>query len=224
MHILVVEDEASIRDYLKKNLEKECYVVDTAEDGATGSFKARTNNYDLMILDNIMPKKCGIEVCQEIRNEGKTIPILILSVKSETTTKVDLLNAGADDYLTKPFSFDELIARMRALMRRPSNIEADVLRVGDLVLDMKKHKVTRDGELIQLTRKEFALLQYLMKNKGIVLSRGMLLEHVWDMSVDPFSNTIESHILSLRKKIDIPQKPKLIYTISGFGYKIDDQK
>jgi DNA-binding response OmpR family regulator len=224
MKLLIVEDEVEILGFLKKSLESECYVVDTAADGERGSYLARTNDYDLIILDNIMPKKTGLEVCCEIRKDGKNTPILVLSVKSETTTKVDLLNAGADDYLTKPFSLDELLARIKALLRRPEQIRSEVLQIDDLVLDVSRHEVRRDDRQINLTRKEFMLLHYMMKNQGSVLSRSMIMEHVWDMSVDPFSNTIESHIVSLRKKVDIPGKKKLIRTIPGRGYKIEEPK
>src|SRR3989339_1829193 len=224
MRILIVEDEVEILNFLKKSLENECYVVDAAKDGEKGSYLARTNHYDLIILDNIMPKKTGLEVCEDIRKDGKNTPILILSVKSEITTKVDLFNAGADDYLTKPFSVDELLARIKALLRRPKQIESEVLQTNDLILDVSKHEVTRGGQEINLTRKEFMLLKYMMKNQGTVLSRSMIMEHVWDMSVDPFSNTIESHIVSLRKKVDLPGKKKLIRTVAGRGYKIEDVK
>jgi len=223
MRILIVEDEKEILDFLKKSLKNECYAVDVASDGEQGSYFARTNNYDLIILDNVMPKKTGLEVCQDIRKDGNPVPILVLSVKSETTTKVDLLNAGADDYLTKPFSIDELFARIKALLRRPKGMENERLRVDDLVLDFDKHTVQRGEKEIYLTRKEFTLLKYLMKNQGSVLSRSMIMEHVWDMSVDPFSNTIESHIVSLRKKVDLPGRKKLIHTVSGRGYKLDTQ-
>lgn len=221
MRILVVEDEKKISDFLKTALEAEVFVVDVVDDGKKGSFLARTNDYDLIVLDNILPSQSGIEVCREIRASGKTMPILMLSVKSDTTTKIDLLNAGADDYLTKPFSFEELLARIRALLRRPKTIEGEVLKIDDLALDTKKHLVQRGGKEIYLTRKEFMLLEYLLKNQGIVLSRGMIMEHVWDMDTDPFSNTIESHILSLRKKINYKGKKKFIQTVPGRGYKID---
>ncbi len=221
MRILIVEDEKDIRDFVAKSLKAESFAVDTAADGEKGSFLARTNDYDLIILDNIMPKKSGLQVCEEIRKDGKTVPILILSVKSETTAKVDLLNAGADDYLTKPFSLDELLARVRALLRRPTQIENEILQIDDLIVDTSRQTVRRGGKDIYLTRKEFALLKYLLKNQGIVLSRGMIMEHVWDMTADPFSNTIESHILSLRRKIDTKGKKKLIHTVPGRGYKID---
>lgn len=220
MKILVVEDEKEIRDFYKKSLEAECFVVDTAEDGQQGSQMALSKNYDMVILDNTMPKKTGLSVCEDIRKAGKDTPIIVVSVKSEATTKVDLLNAGADDYLTKPFSLDELLARMRALLRRPGKIENEVLKIDDLVIDIKRHTVKRGEEEIYLTRKEFALLNYFIKNQEVVLSRSMIMEHVWDMSVDPFSNTIESHIMSLRKKIDAKGKHKLIITVPGRGYKM----
>lgn len=221
MKILVVEDEKQILTFIKKSLEAECYTVDTAEDGEKGSFLARTNKYDLILLDNQMPKKTGLEVCADVRSENIDIPILILSVKSESTTKVDLLNAGADDYLTKPFSLDELYARIKALLRRPKIIENEIKKIDNLTLDTSRHLVTRGKKAIKLTKKEFSLLKYLMENQGTVLSRSMIMEHVWDMTADPFSNTIESHIVSLRKKIDNPDSKKLLHTVSGRGYKLD---
>ena len=204
MRILIVEDESTISAFLKESLEAEYFAVDVAEDGEKGAYEAQINQYDLIILDNVLPKKDGITVCRELREAGRTLPILVLSVKSETVKKVDLLNAGADDYLTKPFSLDELLARVRALLRRPPEIEGDVLQVGDLSLDTKRFVVMRGKREIALTRKEFMLLHYLMRNQSVVLSRGMILEHVWDMSIDIFSNTIESHILSLRKSSATP--------------------
>lgn len=220
MRILIVEDEKEILKLLKKSLESECFSVDTAEDGDRGSYLARTNDYDLVLLDNILPKKTGLEVCQDIREDNNDVPILVLSVKSETTTKVDLLNAGADDYLTKPFSVEEVLARVRALLRRPKHIQKEIVKIGDLVLDNGRHIVKRGDKEIYLTRKEFQLLEYMMQHKGMVLSRSMIMEHVWDMNVDPFSNTIESHIMSLRKKIDKESGNKLIHTVPGRGYKI----
>lgn len=220
MHILVVEDEHEISDFLRVSLEAECFMVDIAFDGETGSQLARANNYDLIILDNILPKKEGREACKEIRLAGKTTPIIMLSVKSETVTKVDLLNAGADDYMTKPFSLTELLARIRALLRRPKELENEILHVSDLVIDIRRHTVRRADKEIYLTRKEFVLLSYLLQNAGSAMSRGMIMEHVWDRSMDPSSNTIESHILSLRKKIDTKSKKKLIQTVPGIGYKI----
>lgn len=218
MRILIAEDEDKIRATLKKNLEAECYAVDAAQDGAEGLALARLNDYDLIILDNVMPKMNGLEVCETLRMEGVAAPILLLSVQSETDIKVRALNAGADDYLTKPFSLEELTARMRALLRRPKQMEEDILTCGDIVLDTRRHLCTCEGEEVQLTLKEFMLLQYFMRNEGIVLSRGMIMEHVWDMNADPFSNTIESHVLSLRKKIGA-EKTHYIATVSGRGYR-----
>lgn len=224
MRLLVIEDEKEIRNFLKASLQTEMFSVDAAEDGERGLYLAKVNDYDLIILDNILPKKTGLEVCQELRKLGKTMPVIILSIKSDTATKVALLNAGADDYLIKPFSLEELLARIRALLRRPLGIQGEILSVDDLVLDTKKYRLTRGKKEIYLTRKEFMLLEYLMRNQGIVLSRGMILEHVWDMDADPFSNTIEAHILSLRKKVDFEGKKKLIHTFPGRGYKIDIKK
>lgn len=224
MRILIIEDDDSIARFLTISLEAECFVVDRASDGEAGSFLGRTNEYDLIILDNMMPKKSGKQVCDDIRAQGKTMPILMLSAVSETETKTDLLNAGADDYLTKPFSLNELLARVRALLRRPKELLGDVLRLDNVLMDMSKHIVTRAGKEIRLTRKEFILLEYLMRNQGVVLSRASIMDHVWDMHADPFSNTIESHILSVRKKIDVPGERKLIRTISGRGYVMDDKE
>jgi DNA-binding response OmpR family regulator len=220
MRALVIDDEKEVREALCRHLRAECFAVDTAEDGFEGSYLARTNNYDLIILDNMLPEKSGMVVCEEIRKAGQTVPILMLSVLGETSHKIALINAGADDYMIKPYSFDELIARVRALLRRPSQIASDLVTIADFTLDTKRQSLSRGGESIYLTRKEFMLLEYLMRNQGVVLSRGMIMEHVWDMSSDPFSNTIESHILSLRKKIGDTSDRRLIQTVPGRGYKI----
>lgn len=220
MKILVVEDDYKIRVFLKKSLEAECFSVDAVDDGLEGYQLGQINNYDFIILDNMLPRISGLEICTHLRNEGKSTPILILSVQSDTDMKVRALDAGADDYLTKPFSLQELIARIRALMRRPSQITDEVITVGEITLDTRRHIVTHGNKEIRLTKKEFMLLEYLMSNPGIVLSRGMIMEHVWDMNADPFSNTIESHILSLRKKIGGENKTEYIQTIPGRGYKI----
>jgi len=223
MKILIVEDDESVRTALKRALEAESFAVDLAGDGERGSFFARTNEYDLIILDHLLPKKNGRQICEEIRNADKSMPILLLSVQSEVGDKVTALNLGADDYLTKPFAFDELLARVRALLRRPKTLEHDVITFGDLSLDVRGQKVKRGKDDIYLTRKEFMLLEYLLRNQGNVVSRAMLIDHVWDSSLDPFSNTIESHILSLRKKIEKKRK-KVIQTVPGRGYKIDSHR
>lgn len=221
MRILVVEDEPKIAHFLKKGLEAEYFVVDVATDGEQGSYLARTNEYDCVVLDNILPRKTGMEVCREIREHGFTMPIIVLSVKTEIDIKIDFLHAGADDYMSKPFSLDELIARINALLRRPHEIEEEVYEIENLVVDNTRHTVVIDDQDVYLTKKEFMLLVYMLRNRGIVLSRGKIMEHVWDMNADPFSNTIESHILSLRKKIDKNTKTKLIHTVPGRGYKLD---
>lgn len=221
MRILVVEDEEGIASFLKAGLESEYFAVDVAEDGERGSFFGRTNDYDVIILDNMLPKKNGDQVCDDIRKAGKTTPIIMLSARSELGIKVELLNKGADDYMTKPFSLEELLARIRALLRRPTIISSEILKTDDLTLDTKQHVIKRGDKEIYLTKKEFMLLELLLKKKGSVVSRGTIMEHVWDMNVDPFSNTIESHILNLRKKIALDGAKELISTLPGIGYKIE---
>ena len=221
MRLLLIEDEQNIINFLKPSLESEGFAVDVAADGDVGSYLARTNDYDIIVLDNILPNKTGREICQEVRAKGSHVPIIVLSVRTESTIKVDLLNAGADDYLSKPFSLDELLARMRALLRRPKGFQGDLLTIDDLIFDTRLQRTMRGKKEIQLSNKECMLLEYMMRNRGSILSRGMLMEHVWDMSVDPFSNTIQSHILSLRRKIDIPGKKKLIHTHARRGYRIE---
>ncbi|MES3030837.1 MAG: response regulator transcription factor, partial [Patescibacteria group bacterium] len=190
MKILIVEDDEGIRSFLKKSLETEFHSTDTASTGSDGSFLARTSSYDVIILDHSLPVKNGLNVCQEIRNAGVETPILFLTVHRDIQRKVSALNKGADDYMTKPFSFEELHARIQALARRPPKLESTLLRVGDLVLDTKKQSALRTSIPIYFTRKEYNLLEYLMKNKGVVVSRAMLMEHVWNADSDPFSNTI----------------------------------
>lgn len=224
MRILVIEDEPEIRGFLTSSLQSENFAVDSADNGEQGSYMARINEYDVILLDYMLPKKTGLEVCTEIRAAGKKMPIILLSVKNGVHDKVTLLNAGVDDYMTKPFSFDELMARIRALFRRPNEMESDVLTVADLKLDRARHKVHRGKREIYLTRKEFSLLECLMRHKGIVLTRGIIMEHVWNVESDPFSNTIEAHILNLRKKIEGVRGRRLIFNVPGRGYKIDEGK
>jgi DNA-binding response OmpR family regulator len=223
MKILIVEDDPDMREFLKDGFGSESSNVDAADNGIDGSYMARTNDYDAIILDYSLPKKNGGIVCEEIRAAGKTTPIIFLSVIGDLRHKVDALEKGADDYVTKPFSFEELRARVRAVTRRPRKIEGSILRIADLVLDKERQTVLRGQTGIYLTRKEFNLLQYLMKNKGMVLSRGVIMEHVWNADSDPFSNTIESHILNLRRKINVGRKKDLIRNVPGRGYMIDER-
>ena len=221
MKVLIIEDDSSIRNVLRMSLEAECFVVDEAEDGDHGSYLARTNDYDIVILDNVLPKKLGRQVCKDIREAGKTMPVLLLSMKSDVLEKINLLDSGADDYMTKPFSFEELLARMRALIRRPNKLEESILHIRNISLNRDRHEVEKEGKEIILTRKEFSLLELLLQNKEKVVSRGQILEHVWDINADPFSNTIEAHILNLRRKLE-DNKRDLIRNIPGRGYKITE--
>lgn len=221
MRILLVEDDEPLLEFLKLRLQSEGFSVDAEKDGNKGSFLARTNNYDVIILDYVLPKKSGAKICQEVRTRGTTTPIIIISVQTEVPTRIELLNIGADDYVIKPFPFEELLARIRAVLRRPMQLKEEILTIDDLILDSTRFNVERAGRKIKLTKKEFALLEYLLRHKGAVLSRGTIMEHVWDIQGDLFSNTIETHILNLRKKLYRPGGAKLIHTISGRGYKID---
>lgn len=218
MRILIIEDDADISDILFFALKQAYFAVDRTADGEVGALMGKRNDYDLIILDYMLPKKNGYEICREIRSAGKTVPIMILSVRNETADKVTLLNEGADDYLAKPFSLEELMARVKALLRRPHRMESPVITVGDITIDSDSQLVRSGKKEINLTRKEFSLLEYIARHRGTVVSRGMLMEHVWDKELDLFSNTIESHILNLRKKLG--SQAKLISTVPGRGYKI----
>ena len=220
MRILIIEDEKGISNFLKKSLISEGFAVDSAYDGESGSFLARTNDYDLVILDYILPKMNGKDVCKEIKEEKTDLPIIMLTVKTEILDKVEMLNLGVDDYLTKPFSFEELLARAKTILKRPPIREKAIYQVKDLILNSDKNIVKKSGKEVYLTRKEFCLLEYFLQNRGNVLSRSMIMEHVWDINADPFSNTIESHILNLRKKIDTKNREQFIKTIPGRGYKL----
>lgn len=221
MRILVIDDDPKISDFLKNNLETELFAVDVATDGEKGAYLGRCNDYDLIVLDNVLPKKNGLEVCKEIREKKKGVKIIMLSALSDVTTKVDLLDNGADDYLTKPFSFRELLSRVKALLRRPQVSTNEVIKIGDLVIDTNNHEVTRGKKNIGLTRKEFMLLEYLAKNAGRTLTQMDIMEHVWDMELDSFSHTLKSHVRNLRAKIDGGRKTSIIQTVNGRGYKME---
>jgi two-component system copper resistance phosphate regulon response regulator CusR len=220
MRILIIEDEASLGSVLKESLEAEAYAVDVEPDGERGLYRAKTNDYDAIVLDDILPGKRGYEICRELRKSGRTAPILLMSVQSEVEKKVMLLNDGADDYLAKPFSYEEMSARLRALLRRPRTYFYGKLRIDDLILD--ESTASRAGHDIYLTAKEFALLHYFMRNAGRIITRTMILEHVWDDGADPISNTLDTHIHNLRHKIDRPGLKKLLHTVSGRGYIFGD--
>jgi heavy metal response regulator len=218
MRILVIEDERKIAEFLKKGLKAEGYAVDIASDGEEGHFLAGTEDYDLLILDLRLPKMDGITLCRTLRAEKFAAPILMLTVRDSVKDKVIGLDSGADDYLTKPFDFEELLARMRALLRKRGAAEATRLQVDDLVINLPGHTVQRASKIISLTSKEFALLEYLMLNAGVVVSRAMIAEHVWDVHFDSFTNVIDVSINHLRSKVDRDFPKKLIHTVRGRGY------
>lgn len=223
MRILIVEDEHRIATSIKKGLELEKYAVDVAFDGRDGFDLASTEEYDCIILDLMLPGMDGLEICKKLREKQIHTPILILTARSQTENKIEGLDSGADDYLTKPFSFEELLARLRALIRRPNGMQGTVLNVGDLKLDTVSYNVKRGDKSIQLSSKEYALLEYLMRQNGNIVSKDKIVTHVWNYDDDVLPNTVEVYIRKLRQKIDIPfknEKP-LINTIRGFGYKIE---
>jgi heavy metal response regulator len=218
MRILVVEDEQKVASFIKKGLEEEGYAVDVASDGEEGLALGLARVHDLIILDIRLPKMDGLRVLQALRQDHVTAPVLLLTVRATIEDKVLGLDAGADDYLTKPFAFQELVARVRALLRRRAEAEPTVLRIDDLRLDPARRTVTRGGEKIDLTPREFALLDYFMRNPGRVLTRTMIAEHVWDYSFDTSTNVIDVYVNYLRKKIDSGREPKLLHTMRGVGY------
>ncbi|MBC6988812.1 MULTISPECIES: response regulator [Hymenobacter] len=220
MKILLVEDEPKVAAFLQKGLTEQTYNVDIASDGLLGLRLGLVNGYDLIILDQLLPGMSGLEVCRRIRAQNSSVPILMLTALGETDDKIRGLDAGADDYLVKPFAFQELLARIRALARRRQEAPATEasMRLADLVLDPARKSVQRAGQTIQLTAREFALLEYLLRNQGRVVSRVDILEHVWETSFDTGSNVIDVYINFLRKKVDKDFSPKLIHTLVGMGY------
>ena len=218
MKILVVEDEAKIASFIKRGLKEEGYTVDTAGDGEEGHFLATTNEYDLLILDIMLPKMDGLKLCSALRKEGVRSPIIMLSARGEVKDKVLGLDRGADDYLAKPFEFEELLARVRAQLRKEKDGDPKRYETGDLTLDLASQEVRRGKKIVTLTTREFSLLAYLMRHAGQVVSRTMLAEHVWDTHFDSSSNVIDVYINYLRAKIDGGQPVKLIHTVRGRGY------
>jgi heavy metal response regulator len=218
MRILVIEDEKKIADFIRRGLKEEGYSVDTAYEGQTGLFLAKTNDYDVILLDIMVPKVDGLTLCKRLREEKVSTPVIMLTARNTVEDKVTGLDSGADGYLTKPFAFEELLARVRAILRKKGTTQSTRLKVADLELDLLTHKVTRDGREITLTAKEYSLLEYLMRNAGTVVTRTMISEHVWDIDFDTFTNVIDVYINYLRNKIDYTGRKKLIHTIRGRGY------
>lgn len=220
MRLLLVEDEKKIVAFLRRGLREEGYAVDVASDGEQADDLASVNEYDLIILDLMLPKVDGLSVCRTLRQRRVDTPILMLTARDTVTDKVAGLDAGADDYLTKPFAFEELLARIRSLLRRKSGVGAVRLETADLVMDLVAHSVTRAGRAIPLTQREFSLLEYLLRHAGEVVTRTMISEHVWDLHDDVSSNVIDVYITYLRAKIDEGHSHKLIHTVRGRGYSL----
>ena len=218
MRVLVIEDETKVGSFIKRALEEESYAVDLCEDGTQGLDLALSGSYDVIVIDLMLPNLPGLEILKRIRREKIHAPVLILTAQSKVDQKVKGLDAGADDYLTKPFAIDELLARVRVLLRRGTADAPGVLQVEDLMLNPATREVTRGGQRIELTVKEYALLEYFMRHTGRVLTRPMISEHVWNQDFDTFTNVIDVYVNYLRNKIDRGRTPKLIHTIRGSGY------
>lgn len=221
MKVLIVEDDVKTAQLIRANLSSDNHVVEVAEDGNDASFLARSFNYDAIILDNSLPKKDGLTVCKEIRAIGKSTPILFLTIDNSLETKINAFKYGADDFMIKPFSLQELNMRLKVILKRSQNNQNKIIKVHDLELDTEKRIVSRAGKKIRMTKKEFILLEYFMKNTGVILSRSLLMEHVWTADSNVFSNTLEAHIRNLRKKLCVNRKANLIMNVPGRGYVID---
>jgi DNA-binding response OmpR family regulator len=218
MKILVVEDDRTVGQYVKRGLEEQRYHADLVEDGMEGLRLASGGRYDLIVLDLRLPEMNGLEVLRTLRDRGNTTPVLVLTAQDAVDFKVQALRSGADDYVTKPFAFEELLARVEALGRRPKEIRSPVLRVGDLELDSETREVKRGSERIELTPKEYTVLEYLMRHAGRVMSRTLITEYAWDYHFDPGTNIVDVVINRLRKKVDTGQAQKLVHTVRGVGY------
>ncbi len=218
MHILVVEDEKKVASFIQRGLEAEHYSVDVAFDGEEGLSRLFDNEYDLAIFDVMLPRRDGFSMLREARKQGIQVPVLLLTARDTLADKVTGLDQGADDYLTKPFAFEELLARVRALLRRGTPTQSTILTLADVSLDPVSHQVTRAGKKIDLTAKEFALLEFFLRNPGRVLSRALIAQHVWGVDFDTFTNVIDVYVKYLRKKIDADFEPKLLHTVRGAGY------
>jgi heavy metal response regulator len=223
MRILVVEDEKKVASFIKRGLEEENFSVDMAYDGEEGLYMAESNPYDLILMDLMLPKMDGLSVIKELRSKGNKAPVLCLTAKDTVEDIVSGLDSGSDDYLTKPFAFAELVARVRALLRRGTQDRGAEIRFDDLRLDPVAHKVWRGNKEIELTAKEYALLEYFMRNPNQILTRTMIAEHVWDYTFDSFTNIIDVYVNYLRKKVDRDYDKKLIHTVRGIGYVMKEE-
>ncbi len=224
MRLLLIEDEHKVADFVQRGLTAERFAVDVARDGVAGLELAQSYDYDLVVLDLLLPGLDGTEVLRRIRRENPQIPILILTARDAVQDKVNHFEAGADDYLTKPFAFAELLVRIKALLRRRATRQETVLRIADVELDRLSQQVRRSGKRIELTSKEYSLLEYLMANAGRVLSRTMIIEHVWDQSFDGATNIVDVYVRHLRDKVDEGREENLIRTVRGVGYVISDER
>jgi len=223
MRILVIEDEPRMASVIARGLREQSYAVDVAQDGDDGLYQCSINDYDLIVLDVLLPQRDGFEVCRELRARGTATPVLMLTARAAVDDRITGFEAGADDYLTKPFSFRELLARIHALLRRDSHLLPDEIEIGDLIINSASHRVSRAGSSIQLTAKEYALLEYLARRASQLVSRADIAAHVWDNDFDPFSNTIEVYMNRLRKKIDDGHLTKLLHTRRGEGYILESR-
>jgi heavy metal response regulator len=215
---LLVEDEKALAEFLAKGLRENGYAVDVSHDGDEGGFLATTEPYDVIILDIMLPGQSGLDLLKELRTAGRSSPVLILSARDALEDRIRGLDLGADDYLVKPFAFPELLARLRALQRRPPSMSPAQLACDDLSMDLVRHRVVRAGREIELTPKEFSLLEYLLRHRGEVVTRTAIIEHVWDMQFDSFSNVLEVLVNRVRNKVDVPFGRLLIHTVRGVGY------
>jgi len=218
VRILLVEDQPDAAQILAKGLREQSYAVDIAGDGDTALYQASVNDYDLILLDVMLPRRSGLDVCRELRTTGSALPILMLTARDAVEERVQGLDAGADDYLSKPFDFPELLARIRALLRRGPAVRPAILQVGDLMIDTRSRRALRGNQIIEFTSKEYALVDYLARHAGRVVGRAEIAEHVWDENFDPFSNVIEVYIQRLRRKIDDGYRRRLLCTVRGEGY------
>jgi two-component system copper resistance phosphate regulon response regulator CusR len=218
MKVLVVEDDRTVGQYVKRGLEEQLNQVDLVDDGTEALNRASQSEYDVVVLDLRLPELSGIEVLRTLRDRGDTTPVLVLTAQDAVESKVQALRTGADDYVTKPFAFEELLARVEALCRRPKDMASPTLQVADLEIDTHLHEVRRSGKLLDLTPKEYSVLEYLVRNNGRVMTRTLITEYAWDYHFDPGTNVVDVVINRLRKKVDQGFKPKLIHTVRGVGY------